>query len=233
MFLQRVRAARVSDCFKESFMKRLVSIALVAAVLAFAPAKASAVSITLDQCVNGQCQGFGGTVDILLNVVGSDLLIQATNNLTSGAITQLGFDFQPLGSQQNYSPAVAGVPLSSGGDGVSFSNLQFVNGIGNFVVDLGLGGLDNSGQASSWAPGETITIQLDTTPDLTNALLSTALGFAQIQGAGGAGPVGGPNSFQLTGGVQQVPESSSLLLILSGLALASRPWRTWSRRPRA
>ena len=221
-------------------MKYLAVSALASALFLAPAASASALTITLNHCEGvGECDFFGGTVDFTLSLIpagtGFDLQIVATNNLTSGAVGRLGFNFDPpVGFLQNFHPAVVSTS-SSGGNGVSFNNLQFFNSVGPFLVDVGFGGLDTSSNAGSWAPGESITVVLSTDPDLNNFLPNVA-GYAWVFGAGGPQSLGGPASFLLTGVTTPdppptvpVPEPATILLLATGLAAAIRS-RSRARR---
>jgi hypothetical protein len=190
--------------------------------LGFAASTASAVPLPIDTCSSNPCQTEGGSIDVSLNLLGNgDLEILALNNLVSGAVTQLGFDFEPFTST---TPATLVSFSATTGDvtGPGGGTPDVNVGIGNETIDLSAAFASDG--TNAWAPGEAIRLVFDTDPDLTLDLLASATGHAQIQG--GCEPanpspcletgIGGPQSYRLTG---VVPEPSTLLLSGMGLAL--------------
>lgn len=212
-------------------MKNLPPVALTLGLFAFLPAHASAIPFIIDTCISSPCDFEGGTItgDISLTAGTFNLVITATNNLVSGAITQLGFDFLTYSETSpealNSFNDVVGTVTGPGGGSPNVNV-----GITGFTPDASFA-LASDG-ANAWAPGESIMIVLNTSPDLTPTQLQSFIAAAQIQGGcapanpapcAGNGGIGGPASYRLGSGGTSVPDggTTSLLLALGMLGLAA------------
>jgi len=196
-------------------MKHLHKLATIgAAVLLWglASTSANAVSVTMDQCTSGQCVGFSGTVDAILSLVpGSgddDLLVDVTNNLDTGGITRVSLTF----GQVFTSASKLDVTVLSGT--VKIDNVSV--GTSNGGLDIDITSIGGNGD-DAFGPSERVSFLVDTDPDVAD--LTSAYMTAYIQGACGAGPcdqgpVGGPNSYQVSG---YVPVPAAVWLFGSGL----------------
>ena len=204
-------------------MKQLFAIAAATImVLLLAATTARAVPLRIDSCTSSPCNTEGGRVDVALEFpFPGDLTIAATNNLVSGAITQLAFNFDPLEPWLN--PVLYGFTAVTG-DVMLLSLTSFClsepdpPGMCSGPFDLSLT-FPTTG-TNAWGPGETISLalQLRLVPGPSLASIS---GHAQVEGAcAPANPapclssgIGGAESYQLSGGPVFVPDDSSTVML--------------------
>jgi hypothetical protein len=217
-------------------VKTLTTAAFAFALFVISAGTASAFSFTIVQCADRAgiqpCNPQGGTITGDLSVdVNGNVVIVATNNLASGAITELGFGFSSFNliapeMLVSFMPLVGTVSGPGGGPpavnvAVPPFPLQFC-----CFVDLSVAFAREG--TNAWAPGETIRVVLNTDPDLPPGLLPAFGMFAgaHIEGACEAsnpapclanGGIGGPQSFGLQGW-SHVPDGGTTLSLL-GLAM--------------
>jgi hypothetical protein len=203
----------------------LVNGAGTVVVLLLAATSASALPIRIDACTSGPCNTEGGSVDVSLEFfLAGDLTISATNNLVSGAVTQLGFNFEPLEPWVN--PILFGFTAVTGA--VTLLNLTSFclnepdpPGMCTGPFDLSLT-FPTTG-TNAWSPGETIFLglRLILAPEAGGGRVASISGYAQIEGAcapGNPAPclptgIGGSESYQLSGGPVTVPDESSTFML--------------------
>ena len=213
-------------------MKQLSAIAAATImVVLLAATSATAVPLRLDSCTSSPCNTEGGRVDVSIEFpFPGDLTISATNNLVSGAITQLAFNFERLEPWLN--PSLYGFTAVTG-DVMILSWTSFClnepdpPGMCSGPFDLSLT-FPTTG-TNAWGPGETIflALQLTLIPGPGEVSLASISGYAQVEGAcAPANPapclpsgIGGAESYQLSGGPVFVPDdSSTVMLVALGLA---------------
>jgi hypothetical protein len=207
-------------------MKQILGIAaLTVLVLLFGGESATALPIRIDTCTSSPCNTEGGSVDALLefypDLFGLGVVITATNNLVSGAVTQLAFDFagaepylEPLFT--GFTPLVGSVTLLSW---TSFCSRTVPFQCEDSPFDLSLT-FPSSG-ANAWGPGETFGLALSLRLASSPFGGTQDVGYAQVEGAcapSNPAPclpsgIGGSESYQLSGGPVSVPDESSTLLL--------------------
>ena len=223
----------------------LASGAATVLVLLFAvtSATATALPIRIDACTSSPCNHEGGSVDVSLKF--PFLTISATNNLVSGAVTQLAFNFEPVEPWVN--PVLHGFTAVTG----TVTLLTWTSfclpypgppGMCHGPFDLSLT-FPSSG-TNAWAPGETIFMSMElilTPPGPGGPGWSSVIGYAQVEGACAPADqapclpsgIGGSESYQLSSGpVTRVPESSTLMLAAMGLAACGLVARRCGLTPR-
>ena len=133
-------------------------------VLLFAAtsATATALPIRIDACTSNPCNTEGGSVDVSLEFALGDIILSATNNLVSGAVTELAFNFEPVEPWVN--PVLHGFTAVTGA--VTLLTLTSFclpepqpPGMCNGPFDLSMT-FPSSG-TNAWAPGETIFISME------------------------------------------------------------------------
>ena len=205
-------------------MKQLLaSGAATVVVVLISAASATALPLHLDACTSSPCYTEGGSVDVSLEFAGGDLTISGTNNLVSGAVTQLAFNFEPEEPWVN--PILYGFTAVTGTVTLltltSFC-LQEPEPPGMCTGPFDLSMTFPSSGTNAWGPGETILLAMQ-------LILAPApgapsiIGYAQIDGAcAPANPapclpsgIGGSESYQLT-----VPDGSSTIM-LAAMAFAA------------
>ena len=215
-------------------------------VLLFAAtsATATALPIRIDACTSNPCNTEGGSVDVSLEFALGDIILSATNNLVSGAVTELAFNFEPVEPWVN--PVLHGFTAVTGA--VTLLTLTSFclpepqpPGMCNGPFDLSMT-FPSSG-TNAWAPGETIfmSMELILTPPGPGGPGWSVIGYAQVEGACAPADqapclpsgIGGSESYQLSSGpVTRVPELSTLMLAAMGLAACGLVARRCGLTPR-
>ena len=206
-------------------MKQILAIgALTVLALLFVGQTATALTFRIADCASTPCNTQGGGVDVVVEFYpdsfGSGVVITATNNLASGAVTQLAFD---LGGVEPYlEPLFTGFRATAGTitllDWTSFCSPTMTFHCENSPFDLSLA-FPSSG-TSAWGPGEAfgLALSLRLAPDPRSF---QNIGYAQVEGAcAPADPapclpsgIGGSESYQLSGGPVAVPDESSIFIL--------------------
>ena len=201
--------------------------------------------VRIDACTSSPCNTEGGSVDVSLEFrFSGTLTISATNNLVSGAVTQLAFNFEPnepwVNPVLNRFTAVTGTVTLLTLTSFCLPEPQ-PPGMCRGPFDLSMT-FPSSG-TNAWAPGETIFIsmELNLTPGPGGGGWSSIIGYARVEGAcAPTNPapclpsgIGGSESYQLSSEpVTRAPEPSTLMLAAMGLAACGLVARRCGLTPR-